>query len=106
MSRSHSSLISTYLATFSGFFTRLSANRFFVASLLAAGMVLPAQSANAQVVQDPLLYTHQAVQFAGITTGAFQPAQFMPGTAYRSESASIFDNPASAALLKKSFLEK
>lgn len=59
----------------------------------------------AQIVHDPLLYTHQALQYGALSGGASKVAQFLPGTSFADGFSSIGDNPASSALFRDGMFE-
>lgn len=61
--------------------------------------------ANAQNVNDALLFSNQAVQFGDQREIINPVTGVMPGTAYASGFGSFLDNPASLALFDKSFGE-
>ena len=59
----------------------------------------------AQIISDPLLYTHQALNFTEHASGTFKPTPGLPGTSFADSYSSILDNPASGALFKKSLFD-
>ena len=85
-------------------FRHFGISTFLLFLMIAIGSALP-QSLRAQVVSDPLLYTHQALNYTEHAAGTFKPSVGLPGTSFADSYASILDNPASGALFSKSFFD-
>ena len=76
--------------------------RFITLLILSFAIALQAQAQN---VNDPLLYSNQAVQFGDQRELINPVTGIMPGTAFASGFGTFLDNPASAALFEGSFGE-
>lgn len=77
---------------------------FLCVFIFITGLILPV-SLSAQVISDPLLYTHQALNFTEHASGTFKPSAGLPGTSFADAYSSILDNPASGALFSKSLFD-
>ncbi|MEX1011770.1 MAG: hypothetical protein WDZ29_06890 [Balneolaceae bacterium] len=78
-------------------------SRFAVLFLFTGLLISQFNNVSAQVANNPMLYSYQAVQFSDRQVSHDPVTLVMPGTAMATGFASYFDNPASAALHKGSF---
>lgn len=82
--------------------TMSTTERFIAILILSFAAVFQAQAQN---VNDPLLYSNQAVQFGDQREVINPVTGIMPGTAFASGFGTFLDNPASAAMFYGSFGE-